>query len=192
MIPDPKQMKAWVRIPASPPPRFLTPQRNTRHEFFAYLCVFPSCQEEAPIFPDLTLIQSVLRKDLEMSELEVDGVPLRRRSTPYDFVVRISSQNSTLEVYKGRSYQYALGAYWQGVSTLRFLRASGTVQMELTKERQPFGSFRTEVEAGRLTVLHHAFGKCAEWTSRHWIEGHIAEKIMSVIPGTLGLPREPQ
>ena len=126
-----------------------------------------------------------------MGELEVDGVPMRRRSTPYDFVVTIFYQDRTLEVYKGRSYQSAIAAYWQGVSILRFLKASGTLQMSLTKDHKPFGSFRTEAEAGRVTALHHAFGKCAEWTSRHWIEGEIAEKIMSVIPGTLGLPREP-
>jgi hypothetical protein len=121
----------------------------------------------------------------------VSEVRLRRRSTPYDFVVTITSGGRTLQIYKGRSYQYALSAYWQGVSTLRFLAASGTVQMGLTKERAAFGSFRTQLEAGRAIALHNAFGGCAEWTSRHWIGGDIAEKIMSVIPGTLGLPREP-
>jgi len=95
---------------------------------------------------------------------------------------------------------------------LRFLTASGTVQMHLTKDRGPFGSFRTELEGGRLTALHHALGGCAEWTRRGWFDrevaekiaemmggdvapgnigGDLAEKIMAVIPGTLGLSREP-
>ena len=122
----------------------------------------------------------------------ISEVRLRRRSTPYDFVVTITSGNQTLEIYRGRSYQYALNAYWQAVSILRFLAASGTAQMELTKEREPFGGFRTMLEAGRLTALHHATGRCMEWTRRGWIDGEIAEKIISVIPGTLGLPRDPK
>jgi hypothetical protein len=127
-----------------------------------------------------------------MTERElVSEVRLRRRSTPYDFVVTITSGNQTLEIYTGRSYQYALSAYWQAVSILRFLAASGTVQIELTKEREPFGGFRTKLEAGRIIALHHAAGRCVEWTSRGWIEGDIAEKIIAVIPGTLGLPRDP-
>ena len=126
-----------------------------------------------------------------MGELEVDGLRLRRRSIPYDFLVTILCQNRALEVYKGRSYQSALGAYWQGVSTLRFLEVSGTLQIDLTKDRKPFGSFKTELAAGRITVLHHAFGNCAEWTSRHWTDGNMPEKVMSSIPGTLGLPRNP-
>ena len=129
-----------------------------------------------------------------MNEQEpVSEVRLRRRSTSYDFVVTISSGNQTLEIYKGRSYQYALTAYWQAVSILRFLAASGIVQIELTKGREPFGSFRTELEDGRITTLHHAAGGCAEWTRRGWTgaEGDLAEKIISVVPGTLGLPRDP-
>src|SRR5438445_12236183 len=113
-----------------------------------------------------------MRKEEPVSE-----VRLRRRSTPYDFVVTITSGNRTLEIYKGMSYQYALRAYWQGVSTLRFLTASGTVQMHLTKDRGPFGSFRTELEGGRLTALHHALGGCAEWTRRGWFDREVAEKI---------------
>jgi hypothetical protein len=116
-------------------------------------------------------------------------VPLRKRSTPYEFVVRISRDGGTIELYRGKSYNFAGVAYWQAVNTIRFLHSSGKVEMAITESNEPVGSFATVLETGQVISLHEPSGRCVEWAKRRWIGGSIAEKILSVIPGTLGMPR---
>lgn len=116
-------------------------------------------------------------------------VTLRERSTPYDFRVEAICDSRSLQLYKGRSYNYALSAYWQAINVIRFLGAFAKIQIVLAKAKHPIGGFETTLESGRITTLHKPSGQCQEWTRRGWIEGDIAEKMISIIPGTLGLPR---
>ena len=113
-------------------------------------------------------------------------VPLRRRSTPYDFEVTIDCGERSLGVYKGASYQYAVHAYWQGVSTLRFLRASGRVLMSLRAQRKLYGGFSTELDSGKVTSLHIASGQCIAWLTENWLDGETYKKLIATVPGTLG------
>lgn len=98
--------------------------------------------------------------------------------------------HQSLNLYKGASHDSARVSYWQTVSTMRFFGSSGTVDMDITKSKKPFGGFRTKLETGRVTLLHQARGECEEWLGRRRIGVDIAEKMLSVIPGTLGLPRD--
>jgi hypothetical protein len=120
---------------------------------------------------------------------EVVDVPLRKRSTPYEFVVRMSRDGKTIELYNGKSCNYARAAYWQDVSTVRFLHTSVKVEMAITESNEPVGGFTTTLETGQVISLHEPSGRCVEWAKRRCIGGSIAEKILSVIPGTLGTPR---
>ncbi len=117
-------------------------------------------------------------------------VALRERATPYDFVVTMTSGSRAAGLYKGRAYKSALHAYWQAINTLAFLLVSGKVEIALELDRKPFGSFISEVEGGRSVVLHKPHGTCNEWVTRGWT-GNLPEKFISHIPGTLGLPRDP-
>jgi hypothetical protein len=119
----------------------------------------------------------------------VVDVPLRKRSTPYEFVVKMSRDGETIELYNGKSHNAARVAYWQAVNTIRFLHSSGKVEMPITESHQLVGGFATVLETGEVISLHEPSGRCVEWAKRGWTGGSIAEKILSVIPGTLGLPR---
>ena len=116
----------------------------------------------------------------------ITEVPLHRRSTPYEFVVSLIENQELLRVYHGKSHNYACGAYWQAVSTSRFLKASVTVNMEITKEEKPFGGFSTEIAAGGVTSLHKASGNCRDWITKPWLGKDVAEKLIATVPGTLG------
>ena len=97
----------------------------------------------------------------------------------------------SLVVYDGRSYQYALTAYWQAVNTAQFLSESVEIVMKITRSRQAIGGFETHMEAGKVNVIHEPSGRCIEWAARGFTGGPIEEKLLTVIPGTLGLPRRP-
>ena len=119
----------------------------------------------------------------------VVDVPLRKRSTPYEFVVRMSRDGETIELYNGKSHNYARVGYWQAVSTIWFLHSSGKVEMAITESKAPVGGFVTVLEPGQVISLHEPSGRSVDWAQRGWTGGGIAEKILSVIPGTLGLGR---
>jgi hypothetical protein len=123
---------------------------------------------------------------MKMNRNPTTEVHLRRRSTPYDFRVIMDSNESSLGLYDGRSYKSALDAYWQGVRTLHFLHQSGRVSLNLTMDKQPYGSFNTEFNHGRATSLHVPSGRCVEWADKRWIEGNIEEKMIATVPSTLG------
>lgn len=113
-------------------------------------------------------------------------VHLRRRSTPYDFLVALKRDGNSLSLYSGRSYQYALAAYWQAVNTLRFLSLAGQVCMDLTENRKPYGGFLTELEAGgKGKSLHIPSGHCVEWADGSWSGDDLARKIIATIPSML-------
>ena len=120
----------------------------------------------------------------------VTEVPLRKRSTPYAFQVKMTHEDRSLGIYEGKSHNYARVLYWQAVQTLHFLHSSGKVLIEVTRAKNPYGGFSTEVEAGRAVSLHRATGNCIEWTRAGFTLGNLAEKILSAIPGTLGLDRD--
>lgn len=101
----------------------------------------------------------------------------------------MSRDGKTIELYNGKSHNVARVAYWQAVRTIRFLHSSGKVEMAITESNEPVGGFVTVLETGQLISQHEPSGRCVEWAKRGWIGGSIAEKILSVIPGTLGLPR---
>src|SRR5579864_8770761 len=106
---------------------------------------------------------------------EVVDVPLRKRSTSYEFVVRISRDGGIIELYSGKSHNYARVAYWQAVSTLRFLHSSAKVEMAITESNEPVGGFATVLETGEMISLHDPSGRCVEWAKRGWTGGSIAE-----------------
>jgi hypothetical protein len=122
----------------------------------------------------------------------VQDVPLRKRATPYDFAVMIASGGKHAGIYKGRAYKEAVHSYWEAVHLLEFLGQSGEVKMGLTLDRKPFGCFTTEVEQGRRMSVHKPSGVCKEWVTRGWTGHPIEEKLIATIPGTLGLPRDPE
>src|SRR4051794_23649462 len=69
---------------------------------------------------------------LVMRDNPVTEVYLHRRSSPYDFVVDMSFNSRSLELYSGTSYKSALSAYWQAVNILQFTALTGRVHMDLT------------------------------------------------------------
>ncbi len=113
-------------------------------------------------------------------------VHLRRRSTPYEFVVSLKHGANSLELYSGKSYQYALSAYWQAVNTIRFVGLSGQVRIDLTENRRPYGGFITEIKNdGSGGSLHVPSGRCAEWADGGWSGDDLARKVIATIPGAL-------
>ena len=120
-----------------------------------------------------------------MDSNPITEVPLRRRSTPYDFRVIMNSNESSLGLYNGRSYKSALDAYWQGVRTLHFLHQSGRVSLNLSRDKQPYGSFHTEFNHGSASSLHVPSGRCVEWADERWSGENIEEKMIATVPGTL-------
>src|SRR6266404_9396842 len=77
-------------------------------------------------------------------------VHLRKRSTPYTFVVTLRRGSGFLHLYEGKSYHSALASYWQAVGTLRFVGLSGFVCMELSEGSVHYGAFTTELEDGGI------------------------------------------
>jgi hypothetical protein len=128
---------------------------------------------------------------IAVMENRVLEVPLRERATPYDFVVTMSSGGRIAGLYKGRAYKGAIRSYWQGVNTLQFLSLSGKVEIHLSLKRKPFGGFVTAMEGGQAVTVHRPDGNCKEWVTREWTGHPVEEKVISHIPGTLGLPRDP-
>jgi hypothetical protein len=113
-------------------------------------------------------------------------VHLRRHATPYGFQVAMDSNARSLGLYDGKSYQHAVSAYWQAVRTLHFLHQSGRVSLNLKRDNQPYGSFKTEFDHGSASSLHKPSGRCVEWTAKRWSQENIAEKMIAAVPGTLG------
>jgi len=124
-------------------------------------------------------------------ENTIAHVALRKRATPYAYDVIVTSEERRAKLFDGKAYRDAVGCYWQAVEMLRFLKASGEVNLRLTENRNPFGGFTTKVEAGSLVVHHKPNGQCREWVTRGWIGHPIEEKVISTIPNTLGTPRDP-
>jgi hypothetical protein len=102
----------------------------------------------------------------------------------------MDSDGRSLGLYDGTSYKSALDAYWQAVHTLHFLRLSGRISLNLTKETQAYGGFRTEFDQGSATLLHVPFGFCRDWAAKGWTGENIAEKMIATVPGTLGPVRQ--
>jgi hypothetical protein len=113
----------------------------------------------------------------------VTEVPLRKRSTPYDFAVIITHQGRALTTYEGASAKFAQSAYWQAVNTLTFLRASGTIELAVTLSKKTYGRFLTEVDIGVVSSLHVPTGECVAWMSGSWSGDHLSEKLLATIPG---------
>lgn len=98
--------------------------------------------------------------------LEVDSATLRGRSSPYDYVVVMSSNGRSVNLYKGRSPGSAMTAYGQAVDVTKFLGCSAKIEIMLTEVQSPysiFGGFASQVEDGRTTAYHRPYGGCAEW-----------------------------
>src|SRR5271155_5411877 len=94
---------------------------------------------------------------------------LRRRSTPYEFLVALQHDGTSLCLYNGRSYRYAGATYWQAVNTLRFVLQPGQVRMEVTESGRPYGGFLTEVEKGGTDKsLPVPSDQCTEWADGGW------------------------
>jgi hypothetical protein len=134
--------------------------------------------------PKVSLIQQ--NSDIHMSTNPTTEVHLRRRSTPYEFVVAIRREGDSLCLYNGRSYRYALAAYWQAVNTLRFVSSPGQVCVDLTENRKPYGGFLTERDNdGTIKSLHVPSGHCIEWADGGWSGDNLARKLIATIPGLL-------
>jgi hypothetical protein len=113
----------------------------------------------------------------------VTEVPLRKRSTPYTFNVVISHQGRTLQVYSGASANLAGTAYWQAISTLKFVQLNGKVELLVMLSRKAYGSFTTELGTKNL---HVPAGECVKWMSGSWSGDHLYEKMLATIPGMPG------
>jgi hypothetical protein len=120
----------------------------------------------------------------------VTEVPLRKRSTPYEFAVTVTHQGRTLAVYSRTSPNYARMAYWQAVHTLAFIPAEGKVELAVTLDKKPYGSFTTEMATSGVRTLHIPSGECTKWMSGSWLGDHIYEKMLATIPGIPG-PYQP-
>lgn len=133
-----------------------------------------------------------------MREDPVTDVPLHQRSSPYDFSVDVFIDSGSLRVYGGKhgnaSYKNALSAYWQAVNMLRFAHVAGTVRMELTVGRNPYGGFTTEVapihQPGREPVLHIPDGECLNWAYRRTLG--IVELMIATTPNMLRPVKHPR
>jgi aconitase A len=111
---------------------------------------------------------------------------LRKRSTPYDFIVTIASDSGNRTLYKGRSANYAKASYWQAIKLVTFIGFSGNVNMAITKSKEPYGAFATELREKKVKSLHVPSGDCIEWMEGSWSGEHLAEKLLATIPGMAG------
>jgi hypothetical protein len=119
-------------------------------------------------------------------ENPVTEVPLRKRSTPYDFTVTVSRGSERRRLYKGTSANYAKASYWQAIQMATFLGLHGSIHMSVFRDKQSYGVFTTEHEGGKVKLLHVPSGKCIEWTTGSWSGDHLAEKLLATIPGVPG------
>ena len=97
---------------------------------------------------------------------EVNSLPLRARSSPYDYRVLVRSEGRSLDLYNGRSPSNAMNAYGYAVDVTKFLRRSADIDIQLTEPRSPhavFGGFKTQIEDGHTSTYHQPYGGCAEW-----------------------------
>lgn len=115
----------------------------------------------------------------------VSEVQLRQRSTPYAFAVLLATPVGRKTLYRGSSWKFAHSAYWQGVNLVRHLSQSATIQIDLTEDGEPYGSFVTEIENGENKSVHVPRGECLKWAYRQWTLLNTAEKILATIPGML-------
>lgn len=116
----------------------------------------------------------------------VTEVPLRKRSTPYEFSVAVTKDSHTANIYTGNSANYALSSYWQAVNLSVFLGANLFVRIKITRSRTPYGEFATEVNQGKIKSCHIPAGECIAWTTGSWSGEHLTEKRIATIPGMLG------
>lgn len=115
-------------------------------------------------------------------------VPLRRRSSPYTFDLAIELPERSQKLYQGRSYKYALFAYWNAIKVVGLLRATATIRLVVGQDRQDKGGFFTDIQAGiaQNEGFHAAYGDCREWRNQNWDAQHLVEKLISTVPGTPG------
>lgn len=117
----------------------------------------------------------------------VREIPLRKRSTRYDFAVTMTRGSEHLRLYKGTSHNYATASYWQGVRVAAFLGLGhGAVNLEVILYGEHHGRFATELVGGKVTSLHVPSGECVAWTRGDWTGEHLAEKLLATIPGMPG------
>lgn len=119
-------------------------------------------------------------------EFQIQEVPLRKRSTPYDFIVEFSTEGGSRGLYKGASWRVARRSYWQAVNVAIFTRATATVRVNITRSRAEYGAFVTHIQTGSAVTVHSPSGKCVEWTRGSWVGEHLAEKLLATIPGMTG------
>jgi hypothetical protein len=116
----------------------------------------------------------------------VTEVPLRKRSTPYEFSVDVTKDSHTANVYTGKAANHAMSSYWQAINLSMFLGADLLVRMAITRSRIPYGEFATAVNQGKIKSHHIPAGKCIAWTTGSWSGEHLIEKLIATIPGMPG------
>jgi hypothetical protein len=116
----------------------------------------------------------------------VTEVPLRKRSTPYDFAVIMARGPEERRLYKGSSARYAKNSYWQGVQVATFLGLRGSVRLTVILGDEHYGDFTTEIDGGKVSSMHVPSGKCAEWTVDSRAGVHLAEWLLATMPGVPG------
>ena len=120
-------------------------------------------------------------------ENPITEVPLRQRSTPYDFSVTINSSSRNLDIYSGRSWKCAQAAYWQAINVALFCGVEAEIDLTVTKNEQPYGAFTTRISGHKLAdPIHVPAGHCINWTSGSWSGDHLYEKLLATIPGMPG------
>ena len=61
--------------------------------------------------------------------------------------------------------------------------------MAITESGVSVGGFKTKLDAGKMNLLHIPSGRCVEWAGRSFVGGPLAEKMLTIVPGTLGIAR---
>ena len=128
-----------------------------------------------------------------MSETEretaISYVPVRKRSSPYNFTVVMELAERSDPLYDGRSFKYAMAVYWNSAWVVGLTRGTATVRLVVKEKRRDMGGFLTRITAGTVKKedLHAAYGDCQHWGNLPWSERHLVEKLVSTIPGTLGI-----
>jgi hypothetical protein len=123
----------------------------------------------------------------------VTEVHLRKHSTPYAFIVTLTTEAGQQRLYKGESWRSAHDAYWQAVRVTRHFTQTAIVRNDLKENGEAFGGFVTEIKNGNVdSDCHHIpHGECLKWAYRKWTLGNTPEKILCMIPGMLR-PRKHQ
>ena len=125
-----------------------------------------------------------------MRDNPISEVHLHQRSSPYDFMVTMTFNDRSLELYSGTSYKNSLAAYWQAVKTLSFARLRGNVRMALTVERQLYGGFITQIDPDSEARLHVPDGECLDWAYKRTLSN--VELMIGTIPGMLRPLKHPR